>query len=398
MNQEIDAKKIKEQLVRITENRLFNKSPRYVNLISFLVEESLKGNNLKEDVIGTEVFHDNYTAAKNDGLVRVYMYNLRKKLNTYYSDEGKLDDIKFVLNKGSYKIGFIENKGIKEPITNERSIKKQINKKSLALILTIIVATAAITYYYTTKEKLYLWESFFTKDVSNVCVLADQVVLSKKGGNPGEFLIHGEINSSEDFISYIKKNDIDTLQKKGYTYFTKSITHSIYNLSRWFFQHNAEFLRISESEFRYEETKRNNIVYIGQHKTMSVSKEVFLRDSKVFQVEANDNRTHLATHFTTIKEGQKKHYRARFNNSISSEYAMVSFMPLNENNKALYFVSNNDIGTMAVVDSFIDPDFLEQFYKKMPSPDSYFNALFKVEGIGRTDVNCELVELEVMER
>ena len=50
MEHEIDTNNIKEHLTTITNHRLFNKSPRIVNLITFLVEQSLKGNNLKESV------------------------------------------------------------------------------------------------------------------------------------------------------------------------------------------------------------------------------------------------------------------------------------------------------------------------------------------------------------
>ena len=42
-------------------------------------------------------------------------------------------------------------------------------------------------------------------------------------------------------------------------------------------------------------------------------------------------------------------------------------------------------------------DYLKSFYKKLPSEASYFNALFKVEGVERTDATCELVELEIIE-
>lgn len=163
----------------------------------------------------------------------------------------------------------------------------------------------------------------------------------------------------------------------------------MYNLSRWFYENNQGFSSLPESEFRYEDSQRGNIIYVGQYKTMGVSKELFLRNSKVFKANYK--------YFEYTEEGLTKQYKAKFKAGLRSEYAMVSYMPLPNGKKALYFVSNHDIGTMASLNNFIDLEYLEQFYKKMPSSKAYFNALFKVEGVDRSNISCELVALEIVE-
>lgn len=393
MEQNFDTHTIKEQLKTITENRLFNKSPRLINLITFLVEESLKGTHLKEDIIGIEVFDADYSSSKNDGLVRVYMHKLRKKLDTYYAEDGKNAPILFVLEKGSYKVKFTKPSDvrIKTPKDNRTSsVKNPYSlKKLLLFIIPLILITGIIAHSLNGKDKLYLWDSFMSKNASNFCVLADQVVVQRKCGNIGELHTIAGVNSTEDFVAHIEKNNIDSLQKPGYTFYTKAIPHSIYKLANWFFKHDSEFATLAESEFKYAQSKRNNIIYVGQQKTMSISKEIFLRNSKIFETERD--------YFIATKDGNKKEYRPKYKNDIQSEYAMVSFMQLNNGNNALYFVSDNDIGTMALVNNFTNVDYLKSFYKKLPSEASYFNALFKVEGVERTDATCELVELEIIE-
>ncbi|WP_066631032.1 hypothetical protein [Labilibacter marinus] len=390
MEQEIDTNNIKEHLTTITNHRLFNKSPRIVNLITFLVEQSLKGNNLKEDIIGMEVFDSDYTAVKNDGLVRVYMHKLRKKLSSYYAEEGKDAPIEFVLEKGTYKIKFEVKGRANEKVEERKVLDRKSRKPILAIAFAFLILVCAFAYYYTSKQHQYLWDAFFVKGASNVCIMADQVVMLKKAGNSGEFITDLKVNSTEDFIQHIENHQIDSLQKADFTFFTKAIPHSIYKLSQWFFQHQSSFVPLTESELRYEETKRNNIIYIGQFKTMSVSKELFLRNSKVFKVDG--------VHFVSHKEDKIKHYRPSFSETVRSEYAMVAYMPLTAGTKAIYIVSNNDIGTMALVNKFTDPQFLSSFYFNLPSEDAYFNALFKVEGMERTDISCELVELELIEQ
>lgn len=60
-------------------------------------------------------------------------------------------------------------------------------------------------------------------------------------------------------------------------------------------------------------------------------------------------------------------------------------------------MSNYDIGVMATLRNLTNKVWLKEFYKKLPSKKNNFNALFKVSGIHRTDVSCELLELEVIE-
>lgn len=390
MEKHIDTQKIREYLQGICSDETFAKSKRYTHLLTFLVEQAIAGKMLKEHIIGMELFEQNYNEDKNDGIVRVYMYNLRKKLKTYYTGAGINDEIVFALEKGSYNLKFNLNTNTTEQVIDAKPINRTTKKIAISLVIAFVIVAMVCFYFAFSKPDNYCWDAFFDKDATNTCILADQVILNKKGGDSGDVLILSEVNSSSDFIAYTEKNNVDTLELADYTFFTKAIPYSLHNLSRWFCIHSQDFSPIPESEFRYEETKRSNIIYLGQYKTMSVSKEVFLRNSKVFKANYNN--------FEYLKDGKITQYKASFEKSLRAEYAMVSYMSLSNGNKALYFVSNNDIGTMATINKFTDPEFLEQFYKEIPSSEAYFNALFKVEGIGRADVSCELVALEVIEK
>ena len=72
---------------------------------------------IAHDVFGKSIDLDK----KNDTQVRVYIHNLRKKLDSYYLHEGKSDEIIFEIPKGHYKVDFRE----KNQVT-----KNQISKKN----------------------------------------------------------------------------------------------------------------------------------------------------------------------------------------------------------------------------------------------------------------------------
>ncbi len=389
MENQVDANIAREFLNKICSDALFVKSPRYSELLALLVEQALTGNDLKEHTIGADMFGPNYNPVEDDGKVRVYMYNLRKKLNAYYDEEGKSDEVVFCLEKGSYNLKIIARKNIDNTEDDLKSGKKRLPRYLYTLIPAVLVLSIYGIFKLIKEENTYCWKIFFSKDANNMCILADQVILYKNFNNSGNLITRKEINSAAEYISYKKKHTEDTLYLAEFTMFTKAIPFSLLNLSEWFFEHGANFVPQSESGFNYDDVKKGNLIYIGQFKTMSISKEIFLKNSKVFRAEHN--------HFVFTENGKEIHYSPQFDESLRAEYAMVSYIPIEDGHVAIYFVSNNDIGTMAVVDRFTNRIFLRSFFKNLPSTNSYFNALFRVEGIQRTQTNCKLVKLEILE-
>ena len=390
MNAQKYQQQIRESLEKICMDPSIAKAPRYVQLLKFLVEQAIEGNDLKEQTIGIVLFEQNYQEGNNDGTVRVYMYNLRKKLNKYYSSTGKSDSLVFTLEKGSYNLQFFE----KEKYLDRRetnNVLSSFSAKKLLFGASLLVLVIGWFVIFNQSGELYCWEAFLKSDANNICVLADQVVVNDKTHPPSRAFVHPEISSEQDLIVFSKQNDSTKLSLTDYSFYTKAIPHAVQKLTQWFTRQDQEFTMVNESTFRYDDVSHGNVIYVGQYKTMTASKQIFLRGSRVFQSTYN--------RFIVTKDGETKEYKSKFKDGVlQSEYAMVSFNELKEGNHILYFVSNNDIGVMAMVDNFTQTEFLENFYHKLPSTDLYFNALFKVEGLGRTDLSCELVELEVLDK
>ncbi|MEM9337195.1 MAG: helix-turn-helix domain-containing protein [Bacteroidota bacterium] len=389
MEGNINEQVVRDFLKKVGNDDLFVKAPRYFQMLEYLVEKALKGDDLKEQTIGLELFEQDYSESKNSGIVRVYMYNLRKRLKKYYEGTGKHDAIKFLLEKGSYNLKFIAQDVPSVSVDLSKPVR--FFSTAWVWILLLVIGTSAIVFYFKlSPQKIYLWDHFFDPATSTLCVMADQTVLQKKNGPQGEFVTRREVNNPDEFIAYTHKFGADSFTLAEFTFFTRAIPYSIYRLTRWFSENEREFSLTPESELRFKDSGANNVIYIGQSKTMSVSRELFLKNSKWFKDKYR--------FFESSKGGKVKKYRSTFRDGgIRVEYAMVSFMPLENGNKGLYFVSNHDIGTMATVSQFTDPEFLNEFYQSLPSKDAYFNALFRVEGIDRTDVDCKLVELELIE-
>lgn len=387
-----DDQLVEKYLKKICEDRSFEKSPRNVRLLKFLVEKAITNEDVNEYIVGLELFEQNYNPDGNDSKVRVYMYNLRKKLEEYYDSSGKEDELKFELKKGQYNLEFdSRDKNAPESLKDKRS------KKVRAWIIGVALAAAVVTVLFVANwfskmvdNDLYCWKAFFEKNADNICVMADQtMVYHWIDGEKVPRIIFG-VNNQNDFIKYMKENPEDTIQLADYTLFSKMAPFSVQHLTQWFSSNKSNFSLRLETRFQTDELRDNNILYIGQYKTMDTSNALFLKNSKKFEGSTNLNG------FILNKDGKEKRFLAHSENNVRTEYAMVSFMKLESGRVALYFVSNNDIGVMATVNNFTKKEWLEDFYKNLPAGSEYFNALFEVSGLGRTEIECELVELEAM--
>jgi tetratricopeptide (TPR) repeat protein len=96
---------IRAQLDRILNSRAFARSPRISRFLTFVVEETLQGqeDKLKEYLLGVEVFGRMESFdPRIDSIVRVEARRLRYKLEKYYESEGREDTVFIQLRKGCY--------------------------------------------------------------------------------------------------------------------------------------------------------------------------------------------------------------------------------------------------------------------------------------------------------
>jgi tetratricopeptide (TPR) repeat protein len=116
---------VRAQLERILNSKAFARSPRISRFLSFVVEQTLDGqeSKLKEYLLGVEVFGrmDSFDP-RIDSIVRVEARRLRYKLEKYYETEGQNDTVHIQFRKGCYVPAFAEKRpGETEPGNAELS-------------------------------------------------------------------------------------------------------------------------------------------------------------------------------------------------------------------------------------------------------------------------------------
>jgi hypothetical protein len=102
---ESEKQLVRSQLERIVSDSRFAASKRYPQLLRYIVEQTLEGNeyDLKERTLGVEVFHRPPDYDTNlDPVVRLCAAEVRKRLAQYYQSREHGGELRIELNPGSY--------------------------------------------------------------------------------------------------------------------------------------------------------------------------------------------------------------------------------------------------------------------------------------------------------
>ena len=388
----IDKELIYSQLEKIIESRHFNKSKISCDLLEYLVKNTLEDKNPKEFTIGIDLFGKDYTEeTKPDAKIRVYIHNLRKKLSDYYEDEGSKDSLVFEIEKGKYIVSFIPRKDIKP--------QKQKNYFYPFIISTVLLSLVLLMYISSGKKEnnrwksLPVWQDFADDDKKTMLVLGDYFVFSGllPTGNYGIYRDFS-INSEVDYEHLLDKNPelVQTLTKSPLTYLSKMSAFCQNDIQKVFAETGTELLVKLSSDIQPTDLKDYNIIFIGNYKNMGLFENIVQELKFSFGVVTGESQYIFSSDpCATI-------YAPENSNMKQTDYSLVIFSEGYNNNRYLFFLSTQDIGNISIVRQMTDPAYMEQFQneqlKLLNQPT--FKALFKVEGINKTDLSFELIRVE----
>ncbi len=381
---------IKRYLQKITASRYFERSKISCDLLTYLVESTLKGQNPKEYTIGIELFGKKYESdSKQDSNIRVYIHNIRKRLSEYYDHEGRKDEIHFEIEKGKYRVNFISSKDKKHRGSNYL----------VPFVISSVLLTALVIFMLAnnraaekTWSKSALW-SGFNNGKKTLLVLGDYFVFNGflPTGSSGIFRDF-KINSEKEFkILLSEKPELaQTLSKSHLTYLSKMAVFCQNDIQR-VFGYLGENIEVKlSSDMQPDDLKFNNVIFIGNYKNMGIF------ESLISEMEFPYNIKSPYKDIILSQDPCSAEYQASSHDEAEVDYSLVlSFSGFNKN-RFLFFLSSQDIGNISTVGIFTREkslkEFEEKYLRKKETPD--FKALYKVQGINKTDLSYELLRVD----
>lgn len=363
---------------RIVESNTFKNAPTSIALLRYLVEANIEARFLKESIIDIEFFGADPDENKNNPRVRVNVFNLRKKLRSYYWSEGAGDSWQIKIEKGQYSARFVKQGIIQQKISVSRT--KQLLPYSLLLLCLAVLIVTNIP-----QQRPAVWDGFFTnKQITNLFV-GDafgyrSTTITGSSGWARDF----NINSLEEYYEILEENpELKSITSpSNFYYSTRMAENATHDLARFFTSWGRDFEIKYATQTSFSDIKKGNTIYIGRLSFQKDFTYLFNEGNQYFEIR--DNQIHFFgnehipdTTFDT------------FSGYSESDYALVSRNPGPNNTEQFFFFSNHDIGVMGTVEYFTNPDSLKAFNRRYLKEGIYFIALYKAGGQNRINLSLE---------
>jgi hypothetical protein len=138
---------VRSQLEKILASEGFARNDRLSNFLQFVVEQELSasGDQLKESVIGVEVFgrRPDYDV-RQDSIVRTEAGKLRTRLSKYYANGGAADELIIDLPKGGYRPVFRNAEVTKEEAPASRAPKRYWSRLRILFAVGLAIGLAIL--------------------------------------------------------------------------------------------------------------------------------------------------------------------------------------------------------------------------------------------------------------
>ena len=386
---------VEKYLAKILESNEFKDSSKYQNLLEYLVNSSLSGTIPKEITIALDVFNIEYShSSKGESNIRVYVYNLRKKLELYYAEEGKDDHLRFVISKGAYKVNFVKNKNY-HWLSNVRW-KILFGITVLLLLVNIIWGIFQIGFKNENHiHSKFVWKNIVNSELPVLVVVGDYYLVKDTSfADRVRYVRDSRINSDDDYAEFRNEypNQNFNFDKINHTLLGKFAPYCINELSNFFALHHKKVEIIMASDFQWHDINNKNIIYVGSFKSLGTLNNLLKNSDFKFYAFPNELQ------FKELKSDSVFHYHSfdsNVNNALESDYAVVAKFQLTNKTDILFFVSTRDIGLMSMVSYFTGEESLTRFENEhiKSSADNYFESCFKIMGLQRTIKSIELLHV-----
>ena len=412
IDEAFSAKELLALCQRIMESGVLGRSKNYSALLEYLVQCSLSGKSPKEIEIAVDVFNrgDNFDVAA-DSSVRVYIHQLRKKLDAYYQSNEKDTVFRIVIPKGQYTILAQQRTPI-SPVQLSRGEQRSNLRVNNGLLLAVIILLAVNLLYMGITGRgstLEISQATSEHPVWNSVLQDDQPILIVMG----DYYIFGELNANGNVARMVREFNVNSssdLEEMQFTDFDRAENYldldlsympegSAFALARIvpILQEGGKTVNISMmSDLTTADIRENHIVYIGYISGLEKLTDMTFSGSGLSLGRSYDELVNVQTqeYYTSDaglpEEGQP--FR---------DYGMYSTFPVSTDTQVVLISGMRDAGLMHTAQALSDSEALNDLVVAIDNDTdeavASFEVLFEVLGIDRMNFDANLVYAELLD-
>jgi hypothetical protein len=412
---------------RVAASSYFQKSPKLKDFLLFICERTLTGNSeeVREQQIGSRVFgrRVDYNPSE-DNIVRVEARELRKRLESYFENEGAAEPLVITIPKGAYIPSFLARESAPELITvvgSEKSTPSpdssgqqgistlsasshNYSLRGVALLLVVIVLSASCLWLWNTNHQLEgelknsrslglpqgsIWNQLFDFNHQTYIVLSDTCLVML-------LMMKNQQVSLEDYISrkylaLMNTPELKLISDRQYTDLADmNITSRIIQLGIAY--RDRIVIRYARNA-QPQDFKLNHLILLGSKDSNPWTTLFSKLQNFNFTYSPSPPRPLNKTHiFNKAPQGKEETYYLTGGKDGTSDdaYAIIAFLPnLNQNGNVLIIEGTNAEATEGAGEFITKPDFSQKLrsflgLQSSDKPWPYFELLLRTNTLGGT--------------
>ncbi len=380
---------------RVIDSTTFKKYNSGKELLRFLVESSLKGEVPKETTIAAHVFGHEEAKDFDTGKTRVYVHNLRKRLATYYQEEGISDEYQIRIPKGSYQL-ILEKRGDTKSYA-PLGVNLVQRRSALAfLAATFLVLIISTVFYFkrpsqSIGQSSKLWSDILTSNKPLLIVLGDMYIFEETNRATGKkrTIREYQINTSQEFEKLVEDHqDTSVLyEPHHYSFLIQNSADWIRSVTYFLTKNNKDFQIRMRSKVSAKDLRDYDIVFIGLQKSMGIFMNYFQKS----HFEFTQNGTYLYTDSTNQQE-----FKPFGKPNLSHvDYGFIGKFNGPNKNQIVMLSGLWDGSVTQSLKCFTDKKLSDQISAHMSKkwnkvPDQY-EVLLEVKALDRTDLDSKIL-------
>ncbi|HJO10767.1 MAG TPA: hypothetical protein QGI39_01855 [Gammaproteobacteria bacterium] len=388
---------------RIIASGELGRSRHYRGLLEYLVQCSITKKTPKELELAIEVLDrsENFDVS-TDSTVRVYMHQLRKKLDVYYHNNEDGTDYRIVIPKGQYTIAAIPQPQAAEPVSRPARMPR-MNITAGLMMVAILLLLINLGYMVGRDNEADVvdrvaehpvWNSVFGDELPIMLVM-------------GDYYIFGELNANGNVARMVRefnvnsRNDLEELQfseiERTENYLDLDLSYmpegSAFALARIVpvLQQSGKPINITMmSDLTTADIRSNHIVYIGYISALEKLTSMAFAGSGLSIGRSYDELVNMDTEeYYTSDAGLPE------DGEPFRDYGMFSTFPASNTSQVILISGMRDAGLMHTAQALSDNKALDDLVVAIDTDTDEalgsFEALYEVYGIDRMNFDADLV-------
>lgn len=396
---------------RIIASNVLGRSRHYASLLSYLVECAIANKSPKEIELAVDALNrgDDFDVS-SDSSVRVYVHQLRKKLDAYYIKYERGATQRIVIPKGKYTLAVLP---IPQGIAAKAHprLQPQWHHLTAGLLVVMIMLLGANLVYLTggrdndafspahAAATHPIWSTVLSDDKPILLVMGDYYIFGElnANGNVARMVREFNVNSLSD-LEELRFSDIESTEN----YLDLDLSYmpegSAYALARIvpILQESGKVVNITMmSDLTTTEVRSNHIVYIGYISALDKLKDMTFAGSGLQVGRSYDELFNVRTaEYYTSDAGLPEQGEA------FRDYGMFSTFPASNQTQVVLITGMRDAGLMHTAQALSDVRSLDALLSSIDHDTDEaiggFEALFEVFGIDRMNFDANLVYADLL--